>query len=296
VGDLVAECSPGCLRPWPLPAAALFLVALVAARVAGARLGPARIRLGSLGRQPGRDLVSSCSSCQRLGRTGWPTDRGGIAAAGGRIHGATAISRCPPPAGGLLPVIGLSPALAQLDRPPRPSYWDASRHAWRGCMRAPGHCRGGKRAGPPCMDLSVARELRGGPWPRRAGPVVSGLAEGIDCGVHRGCLEAGGRPACGCWGTPLESEVYPPQSPAALQAAVVHQRAAESASCCGGSGARGHSHRAQPSAGALSQPLSCCLSGPEQSGALHSRQLGPGKQGLAPLGGPRRCWKASQRR
>jgi len=51
-------------------------------------------------------------------------------------------------------------------------------------------------------------------------PVVSGLAEGIDGAVHRGCLEAGGVPV-GVLGTPLH-RVYP-RHHVALQAQVGEQ-------------------------------------------------------------------------
>lgn len=52
------------------------------------------------------------------------------------------------------------------------------------------------------MAEQLGRSLAGAGW-----PVVSGLAEGIDAAVHRGCLSAGGSPVA-VLGTPL-SRTYP---------------------------------------------------------------------------------------
>ncbi|WP_225322851.1 DNA-processing protein DprA [Synechococcus sp. RSCCF101] len=73
---------------------------------------------------------------------------------------------------------------------------------------------GTRRASPNGLSLAraIGRELALAGW-----PVVSGLAEGIDGAVHRGCLQANGAPVA-VLGTPL-SRAYP-RHHAALQGQV----------------------------------------------------------------------------
>jgi len=131
---------------------------------------------------------------------------------------ATAISRCPSPAGAL-PVMASPGPWPQLDRPPLPLLGMVTARFGRGCASA-WPCRAWRtRRPPPCMG-----PLDGGGAGRaalaKAGwPVVSGLAEGITMRpVHRGCLEAGGRACFAVLGTTLE-RVYPRHT-RHLQAAV----------------------------------------------------------------------------
>jgi DNA processing protein len=97
------------------------------------------------------------------------------------------------------------PAMKHLARPPVALYWKGRGSLWAslqipqavavvGTRRASDH------------GLFMARQL-GAVLAEAGWPVVSGLAEGIDGAVHRGCLEAGGVPV-GVLGTPLE-RVYP---------------------------------------------------------------------------------------
>jgi len=100
-------------------------------------------------------------------------------------------------------------------------------------------------------------------------PVVSGLAEGIDGAVHRGCLEAGGVPV-GVLGTPLE-RVYP-RHHAALQAQVGTQGLLVSElppGCRVQAGHFANRNRLQVALAAALVVVEC----PERSGALLSAEL-----------------------
>jgi DNA processing protein len=100
-------------------------------------------------------------------------------------------------------------------------------------------------------------------------PVVSGLAEGIDGAVHRGCLEAGGVPV-GVLGTPLE-RVYP-RHHVFLQAQVGAQGLLVSELAPGCRVQAGHfasRNRLQVALAAALVVVEC----PERSGALLSAEL-----------------------
>jgi len=97
------------------------------------------------------------------------------------------------------------PALADLSRPPVALHWQGQGRLWPQLARRQAVAVVGTRR-PSLHGRAMARSL--GEMLARAGwPVVSGLAEGIDAAVHRGCLEAGGAPVA-VLGTPL-SRVYP---------------------------------------------------------------------------------------
>ena len=116
----------------------------------------------------------------------------------------------------LLPVDPLWPkGLARLRRPPVALFWQghpsrlASLHAGQAVAVV-----GSRR---PSLHGLRAAESLGEALARAGWPVVSGLAEGIDAAVHRGCLAGGGQPLA-VVGTPLD-RVYPPEH-APLQAQV----------------------------------------------------------------------------
>ncbi|NQV10626.1 MAG: DNA-protecting protein DprA [Cyanobacteria bacterium] len=168
----------------------------------------------------------------------------------------------------LLPGDPASPrALAQLDRPPLALYWDGHGSLWPWLRERLAIAVVGTRR-PSLHGLSMAREL-GVALARAGWPVVSGLAEGIDAAVHRGCLEAGGRPVA-VLGTPLE-RVYP-RHHGSLQAAVSTSGLLISELPAGATVARGHFAARNRLQVAFSQAV-IVVECPEQSGALHSARL-----------------------
>lgn len=97
------------------------------------------------------------------------------------------------------------PALSALQRPPVSLHWQGQGSLWPQLARRQAVAVVGTRR-PSLHGRSMARRL-GDVLARSGWPVVSGLAEGIDAAVHRGCLGAGGAPVA-VLGTPL-SRVYP---------------------------------------------------------------------------------------
>lgn len=97
------------------------------------------------------------------------------------------------------------PALGVLQRPPLALHWQGQGRLWPQLARRQAVAVVGTRR-PSLHGRSMARRL-GAVLARAGWPVVSGLAEGIDASVHRGCLEAGGAPVA-VLGTPL-NRVYP---------------------------------------------------------------------------------------
>ena len=106
-------------------------------------------------------------------------------------------------------------AMKHLARPPLALYWKGRGTIWASLQRPQAVAVVGTRRASD-HGLFMARQL-GAVLAEAGWPVVSGLAEGIDGAVHRGCLEAGGVPV-GVLGTPLQ-RVYPRQH-ASLQAQV----------------------------------------------------------------------------
>ena len=96
-------------------------------------------------------------------------------------------------------------AMKHLDRPPLALYWKGRGSLWASLQRPQAVAVVGTRRASD-HGLFMARQL-GAVLAEAGWPVVSGLAEGIDGAVHRGCLEAGGVPV-GVLGTPLQ-RVYP---------------------------------------------------------------------------------------
>ena len=143
-------------------------------------------------------------------RTGWPSSLLEQVEAHRRRHGGEplgSVSRRPPgDAPVLLPGDPAWPtALADLSRPPVALHWQGRGSLWPRLARRQAVAVVGTRR-PSLHGRSMARRL-GEALARAGWPVVSGLAEGIDAEVHRGCLEAGGAPVA-VLGTPL-SRVYP---------------------------------------------------------------------------------------
>ena len=106
----------------------------------------------------------------------------------------------------LLPMDDVWPeGFRRLDRPPLMTFWQGDRDLL-GCLSAGQAVAvvGSRRASPHGMR---AAEQLGQALARAGWPVVSGLAEGIDASVHRGCLAGGGRPVA-VLGTPL-TRAYP---------------------------------------------------------------------------------------
>lgn len=97
------------------------------------------------------------------------------------------------------------PAMSCLARSPLALYWKGRGTLWASLQKPQAVAVVGTRRASD-HGLYMARQL-GAVLAAAGWPVVSGLAEGIDAAVHRGCLDAGGVPV-GVLGTPLE-RVYP---------------------------------------------------------------------------------------
>ena len=96
-------------------------------------------------------------------------------------------------------------AMAALPHPPIHLFWAGRGSLWPRLGQRRAIAVVGSRGASP-QGRGFARRL-GAALGAAGWPVVSGLAEGIDAAVHRGCLAAGGAPI-GVLGTPLE-RVYP---------------------------------------------------------------------------------------
>ncbi|MEY3735131.1 MAG: hypothetical protein RLZZ624_189 [Cyanobacteriota bacterium] len=159
------------------------------------------------------------------------------------------------------------PALGALQRPPLALHWQGQGRLWPQLARRQAVAVVGTRR-PSLHGRSMARRL--GEVLARAGwPVVSGLAEGIDAAVHRGCLEAGGAPVA-VLGTPL-ARVYP-RHHALLQGAVAEAGLLISESPPGTRVMPGHfaaRNRLQVALARAVVVVECPIS----SGALHSASI-----------------------
>lgn len=159
------------------------------------------------------------------------------------------------------------PALGALHRPPLALHWQGQGRLWPQLARRQAVAVVGTRR-PSLHGRSMARRL--GEVLARAGwPVVSGLAEGIDAAVHRGCLDAGGAPVA-VLGTPL-SRVYP-RHHGALQRAVAEAGLLISESPPGARVMPGHfaaRNRLQVALARAVVVVEC----PIHSGALHSASI-----------------------
>ena len=159
------------------------------------------------------------------------------------------------------------PAMKHLARPPLALYWKGRGSLWTSLQQPQAVAVVGTRRASD-HGLLMARRL-GAVLAEAGWPVVSGLAEGIDGAVHRGCLEAGGVPV-GVLGTPLE-RVYP-RHHASLQAQVGAQGLLVTERPPGCRVQAGHvasRNRLQVALAAALVVVEC----PERSGALLSAEL-----------------------
>jgi DNA processing protein len=157
--------------------------------------------------------------------------------------------------------------MKHLARPPLALYWKGRGTIWASLQSPQAVAVVGTRRASD-HGLFMARRL-GAVLAEAGWPVVSGLAEGIDGAVHRGCLEAGGVPV-GVLGTPLE-RVYPSHH-VSLQAQVGDQGLLVSELAPGTRVQAGHfasRNRLQVALAAALVVVEC----PERSGALLSAEL-----------------------
>lgn len=159
------------------------------------------------------------------------------------------------------------PALAALSRPPLVLYWRGRGSLWAPLRQRRAIAVVGTRR-PSAHGLAMAEAI--GMVLAQAGwPVVSGLAEGIDAAVHRGCLKAGGTPI-GVLGTCLE-KVYP-RHHQALQAEVARNGLLISEQAPGTGVLAGHFAARNRLQVGLAEAL-VLVECPERSGALHSARM-----------------------
>ena len=158
-------------------------------------------------------------------------------------------------------------AMRALARPPAALYWKGRGTLWASLQRSQAVAVVGTRRASE-HGLLMARRL-GAALAEAGWPVVSGLAEGIDGAVHRGCLEAGGAPVA-VLGTPLE-RVYP-RHHASLQARVGVQGLLVSELPPGSRVLAGHFANRNRLQVALATAL-VLVECPERSGALLSAEL-----------------------
>ncbi|MGB5239530.1 MAG: DNA-processing protein DprA [Prochlorococcaceae cyanobacterium] len=158
-------------------------------------------------------------------------------------------------------------SLNQLQRPPLALHWAGRGSLWAPLRRRQAIAVVGTRR-PSLHGLAMAEAL-GAALAEAGWPVVSGLAEGIDAAVHRGCLERGGRPI-GVLGTPLD-RVYP-RHHHVLQEAVARHGLLVSEHPRGTPVRRGHFAARNRLQVALAQAV-VVVECPEASGALHSAAL-----------------------
>lgn len=157
--------------------------------------------------------------------------------------------------------------LLELERPPLRLHWSGQGWLWPQLRRRRAIAVVGTRR-PSRHGLAMAEAI-GAALARAGWPVVSGLAEGIDGAVHRGCLAHGGRPVA-VLGTPLE-RVYPRhhkqlQAEVAARGLLVSELPAGTAVQAGHFAAR---NRLQVGLAAAVVVVEC----PLKSGALHSAAL-----------------------
>lgn len=159
------------------------------------------------------------------------------------------------------------PSMAGLARPPLALWWRGQGSLWPSLARRAAVAVVGTRR-PSSHGLAMAHRLgqalAGSGW-----PVVSGLAEGIDAEVHRGCLASGGVPV-GVLGTPLE-RVYP-RHHVSLQAQVGRRGLLVSEQAPGAAVLRGHFASRNRLLVALARAV-VVVECPHVSGALHSADL-----------------------
>lgn len=159
------------------------------------------------------------------------------------------------------------PGLLALERPPLRLHWSGNGWLWPLLRRRQAIAVVGTRR--PSLQGLVMAEAIGAALAQAGWPVVSGLAEGIDGAVHRGCLAGGGRPVA-VLGTPLE-RVYP-RHHKQLQAEVANQGLLMSELPAGAAVQAGHfaaRNRVQVGLSAGVVVVEC----PAKSGALHSAAL-----------------------
>ena len=159
------------------------------------------------------------------------------------------------------------PELLTLERPPLRLHWSGSGELWPLLRRRQAIAVVGTRR-PSLHGIGMAEAI-GAALAQAGWPVVSGLAEGIDAAVHRGCLARGGRPVA-VLGTPLE-RVYPRhhrqlQAEVAAQGLLVSELPAGTAVQAGHFAAR---NRLQVGLARAVVVVEC----PLHSGALHSAAL-----------------------
>lgn len=158
-------------------------------------------------------------------------------------------------------------SLDELARPPLALHWVGRGSLWAPLRRRQAIAVVGTRR--PSPHGQGMAEALGAALAKAGWPVVSGLAEGIDAAVHRGCLERGGRPI-GVLGTPLD-RVYPSHHHT-LQAAVARSGLLLSEHSRGTLVRRGHFAARNRLQVALAQAV-VVVECPEASGALHSAAL-----------------------
>ncbi|MEB3234479.1 MAG: DNA-processing protein DprA [Cyanobacteriota bacterium] len=161
----------------------------------------------------------------------------------------------------------MPPAITALGRPPLALYWSGCGSLWAPLRRQQAVAVVGTRR-PSAHGLAMAEAI-GVALADAGWPVVSGLAEGIDAAVHRGCLRAGGRPVA-VLGTALE-RVYPRHHQALQQQVgraglLISEQAPGAAVLAGHFAAR---NRLQVALAGALVLVEC----PQRSGALHSARL-----------------------
>ena len=170
--------------------------------------------------------------------------------------------------GQLLPGDPAMPAaIAALQRPPLVLHWRGRGSLWAPLRRRQAVAVVGTRRAS-AHGLAMAETI-GVALARAGWPVVSGLAEGIDAAVHRGCLRAGGRPVA-VLGTALE-RVYPShhqllQQQVGRSGLLISEQPPGTAVLAGHFAAR---NRLQVALAGALVLVEC----PERSGALHSAHL-----------------------
>ncbi len=158
-------------------------------------------------------------------------------------------------------------AVASLPRPPLALWWRGQGSLWSLLAQRGGVAVVGTRRPSP-HGLAMAHHL-GEALATAGWPVVSGLAEGIDGEVHRGCLTAGGTPVA-VLGTPLD-RVYP-RHHGSLQGMVGQRGLLISEQPPGAAVLRGHFASRNRLLVALARAV-VVVECPRVSGALHSAEL-----------------------
>ncbi|MCP9943372.1 DNA-protecting protein DprA [Cyanobium sp. ATX 6E8] len=199
---------------------------------------------------------ASCRQLERY-RTHWGPDP--LPRLARQLHGGRRVVLPADPA--------FPPALLNLERPPLRLHWSGRGWLWPLLHRRQAIAVVGTRR-PSRHGLAMAEAI-GAALAQAGWPVVSGLAEGIDGAVHRGCLAHGGRPVA-VLGTPLE-RVYP-RHHEALQAEVAAEGLLVSELPAGTAVQAGHFAARNRLQVGLSQAV-VVVECPLRSGALHSATL-----------------------